>query len=337
MLGLLPLGGRVLNSLDLKKEYFNNSIQMDNYEVHESNGELIKSFPLDFINENYGSYRGIRRSSLIDLLLSKIDKSEIKFGTKVSYLKENNGKVEVKFSDNSSQTFNLVVAADGLHSETRKLILNKDQYEYYETGWGGWVKWLNTKSISTYKEYWGAGSFLGLYPIKDKIGIFLGGSIDKIKKIGLDSFVNEIQNEISDKYEFPKKALEIFKDSEEPFFWDFHDCRTDSWIKGNIVLLGDSAAGFLPTAGVGASMAMDSAAALADEITRMDKEHINYGLKLFSKRQKEKVEKAQDDSRKLGKWMFIDSNIATLIRDKLLPYYSLQSMLEGLSKIIEGE
>ncbi|MGD8749340.1 MAG: NAD(P)/FAD-dependent oxidoreductase [Balneolaceae bacterium] len=336
MLGLLPLGGRVLNALDARDAYFEKSIQMENYEIHKQHGELVKNYPLEFINEQFGSYRGITRTSLIDILLERNKQAEIRFGTTVKSLEQVSEGVEVTFSDESKHRFDVVIVADGIHSETRKQILDDDEFEYKDTGWGGWVTWLDSEPISAYKEYWGAGTFLGLYPVEDNIGVFLGGPTTEIKEKGLPAFVNEVKQRMADEFTLPHQALDSFKDEENPFFWEFHDCRSDTWHKQNVVLLGDAATGFLPTAGVGASMAMDSAAALVDELTRMDKDHVEYGLKLFSKRQKERVEKAQKDSRELGKLMFVDSLILSGVRNKFLPFYSLQRMLSDLTDVMEG-
>jgi 2-polyprenyl-6-methoxyphenol hydroxylase-like FAD-dependent oxidoreductase len=336
MLGILPLGGRVLNALNARDGYFENSIQMENYEIHQGDGDLIKRYPLDFINKRYGSYRGITRTSLIDILLHQAGQAQIRFGTTVAELNQDANGAEVTFSNGNTERFELVIVADGLHSDTRKLVLNQDECEYYDTGWGGWVTWLHEDPTSSYVEYWGSGSFLGLYPVKDKIGIFFGGPVNNIKEKGLKNFRAEMQQRISPAHELPHRVLNAFGPNNEPFFWEFHDCRSNVWYKNNVVLLGDVATGFLPTAGVGASMAMDSAAALADELSRVDKEHIGYGLKLYSFRQKERVEKAQKDSRQLGKMMFINSSIISAVRDEILPFYSLQRMLSDLSKIMEG-
>ncbi len=337
MLGLLPLGGRLFNQLNLRQLYFDQSIQMENYIIHDENGKKVKSFPLDFINEKYGSYRGISRINLIDILLKKIDKSSIHFNKTIRSLKQNQEEVKVIFSDDEEKVYDLVIIAEGIHSKTREKILKEDEYEYYNTNWGGWVSWLNRKPFHDYAEYWGAGSFLGLYPVKDKIGVFLGGPVDEIKEIGLSEFKNKVKDSIKYDDELAFAALDTFDNNEKPFFWEFHDCKSDRWLDGNIILLGDSATGFLPTAGVGASMAMDSAAALADEISRIDKEHINYGLELFVKRQKERVEKAQKDSRNLGKMMFIKSTLITKGRNEMLKFYTLEQMLSDLSKVMEGE
>jgi len=336
MLGLLPLGGRVLNALDARDAYFEDSIQMTNYEIHDQHGKLVKDYPLDFINKQFGSYRGITRTSLIDILLEQNRQADIRYGTIVTRLNQQPDGIEVTFSDDSSSRFDIVIVADGIHSETRSKILTKDEFAYKDTGWGGWVTWLNMDPISAYKEYWGAGTFLGLYPVEDNIGVFLGGLVKEIKEKGLNAFVSDVKDQISDEFSLPHQALDSYRAEEDPFFWEFHDCRSSVWHKDNVILLGDAATGFLPTAGVGASMAMDSAAALVDELTRVDKNHINYGLKLFAERQKERVEKAQKDSRELGKMMFVDSALISAIRNKFLPFYSLQRMLSDLSDVMEG-
>jgi 2-polyprenyl-6-methoxyphenol hydroxylase-like FAD-dependent oxidoreductase len=309
---------------------------MENYDIHQSDGQLIKHYPLNFINNKYGSYRGITRSGLINILLHKVKQTPIRFGTTAASLNRKPGGTEVLFSDGTTENFELVILADGLHSNSRKLLLNQDEYAYYKTDWGGWVTWLNEAPAPSYQEYWGRGSFLGLYPVKDKIGVFLGGPVDNIRKKGLQIFRTEIQQTISSEFNLPHQAFKAFAQESQPFFWNFHDCRSKVWYKDRVVLLGDAATGFLPTAGIGASMAMDSAAALSDELSRIDREHIQYGLKLYSQRQKEKTEKAQKDSRRLGKMMFINSVIISSLRDKLLPFYSLQRILNDLSKVMEG-
>lgn len=337
MLGLLPLGGRVLNALDSRGDYFEESIQMESYEIHRPDGSLIKNYPLDFINKKYGSYRGISRTKLIEVLLGTVTLSNIKYDTTVEGIDSRADGNSVTFSDGQARDYDLVIVADGIHSQTRGLVLDDEQYSYYDTGWGGWVTWLNQHSIASYKEYWGNGSFLGLYPVKDRIGIFLGGTVSNIKNMGLNKFKNEVQKELSTNFELPNQALGAFDEVTNPFFWEFHDCRSETWHKSNVVLLGDAATGFLPTAGVGASMAMDSAAALVDELSRADRDHLNYSLNLYSKRQKERVEKAQDDSRSLGKTMLIDSTIKSKIRNAMLPFYSLEQMLSDLVKVMEGD
>lgn len=336
MLGLLPMGMRVLTELNLQKPYFENSIEMAAYEIHKENGDLIKSFDLDFINKKYGSYRGIGREALIDILVGHLGHERIQFGTTVKQLHQIGNEVQVTFSDDRQENFDVVIVADGIHSQTRSLLWSHNEYEYFDTGWGGWVAWISDRQTDTYKEYWGAGSFMGLYPIKDHMGVFLGGPNDTVQNMGVKAFCAKIKHEISPEYPILHEALDNLAKTENPFYWEFHDVRTKKWHKGNVILLGDAASGFLPTAGVGASMAMDSAAALVDELSRTDKDHIEYGLKLFIKRQQKRVEANQEDSRRLGKMMFVESHVIAAIRDYAVRFYTVRHMVKNISKTIEG-
>lgn len=336
MLGLLPLGGRVMNELDLETEFFDGSVEMKNYEIHKENGDLNKAFSLDFINHDYGSYRGIARQELIDILVQNIGCDQMRFGTTVKSINQMNNQVELVFSDEKKETYDLVIIADGIHSETKKILWSKKEYSYYDTNWGGWVGWLENENLDAYKEYWGASSFMGLYPVKNKIGVFLGGPNETTRELGLKKFTEKIKAEIKPEFDILHRSLNVLASLENPYYWELHDCRTDDWNKGNVILLGDAACGFLPTAGVGASMAMDSASALVDELSRADMNHIEYGIKLYTKRQKKRVEDAQKDSRNLGKLMFVKSNIISAIRDYSIRFYSLKQLARNISKTMEG-
>ena len=108
------------------------------------------------------------------------------------------------------------------------------------------------------------------------------------------------------------------------------------WSRDRAVLLGDAAAGFLPTAGVGASAAMDSAAALADELSRADIPHLDHALALYERRQRPRVERAQKNSRTLARTMFVHGGAKTFARDQLARLYSLDRLVSDISGVMEG-
>jgi 2-polyprenyl-6-methoxyphenol hydroxylase-like FAD-dependent oxidoreductase len=268
------------------------------------------------------------------LLSEKVDKSTIQTGITVTNLKHADEIVEVIFSDGSTGEYDLVVAADGLHSDIRSRVLDKDEYTYRDTGWGGWVFWADRESAKpdAYTEYWGAGRFLGLYPTKKRLGVFVGGTTEEVSDLGLHAVVRELKRIFSTSIQ-PLDAVP--EDTSGTFFWRFQDCRAKHWRKGRVVLLGDAAAGFLPTAGVGASMAMESAAALDDELSRTDAGHVEQALDLYEKRHRRRVEKAQTSSRQLGKWMFVRSRPVAWARNRLLRFYSVEQLVKGIARVAE--
>lgn len=124
-------------------------------------------------------------------------------------------------------------------------------------------------------------------------------------------------------------------DSAELFFWRLSDVRSTDWQRGRVVLLGDAAAAFLPTAGIGASMAMESAAVLADELSRTDARFVEHALTLYVKRRRERVEAIQDDSRQLARLVFVKSATLGHMRDLLMQFYSLERLASSVAKAFD--
>ncbi len=334
MLGLMPLGARVLNGLDLTERYEEVSIPMRTYTLYDRHGQPEKSYPLGELVERYGSYRGVERGALLSLLRGEV--GPVLYGASIEALDEQPDHVDVTLSDGSRSRFDLVVVAEGIHAPTRAMILADDEVERFDTGWGGYVLWSDAEGLArdTYAEMWAAGWGLGLYPVKGRVGIFLGGRHRGIVDLDPHQYAALVADRLPEGV-FTAALAQI--DPDEPaFYWRMADCRAQRWHTARTVLLGDAAAAFLPTAGVGASVAMDSAAALADELARADQEHMDFALTLHGRRQRHRVEKAQKNSRDLARYMFIDSAFGALIRDQLMRFYTLEHMLSDLSEVVEG-
>jgi 2-polyprenyl-6-methoxyphenol hydroxylase-like FAD-dependent oxidoreductase len=124
-------------------------------------------------------------------------------------------------------------------------------------------------------------------------------------------------------------------DGEEMFFWHLSDVRAAEWVRNRVVLLGDAAAGFLPTAGIGASMAMESAAVLADELSRTNARMLDNALALYVKRRKRRVEGIQDDSRRLAKLMFVRSSTVAAVRNYVSKFMSLETVMKSITRAFE--
>ncbi|KIC40511.1 hypothetical protein RA27_12030 [Ruegeria sp. ANG-R] len=337
MLGVLPLGGRVLNGLGLRQRYENESSPLKTYELYNRHGEKPRSYPLAPIVDAYGDWRGISRLAFLNIIRDSL--TDIVFDASVKEMHQTDDHVEVTFEDASSVTVDLVVGAEGVHSPTRRAFWQDDEIETFDTGWGGYVLWSDSADLplDTYSELWSDGWGVGLYPAFKRVGIFVGGNRKHTKDCTARDFITEIQGKVPADSCFAK-ALAAAEIDETPFFWPMTDIRTkSSWSKGRVVLIGDACASFLPTAGIGASTAMDSAAALSDELSRADPHLLPYALSLFEKRQRHRVDKTQKNSRKLAKLMFVDSVAKTALRDEAMHFYTLKSLVHDISEIIVGD
>lgn len=334
MLGVLPLGGRVLNGLGLAQTYLEHSLPMSVYILHDRRGRTIRSYPLTSLVGRFGAWRGIERGPLLEILRTAC--GPIEYGATIQKIVEGPSGATATFHDGSQSTFDVIVGADGIHSHTRKMILAANEVEDFDLGWGGFVMWsaLDVQQADTYRELWSAGWGIGLYPVPGRAGMFLGGRHDVLSHRDPESYATELESRL------PLgpflKALQSRDRSAPGFYWKLADCRARVWHRGRTILLGDAAAAFLPTAGVGASAAMDSAAALADELSRADAEHIQYAFDLYVKRQRHRVEAAQKNSRDLARYMFLNQPALAWARDQAMRFYTPEMLLKGISKVMAG-
>lgn len=333
MLGLWPLGYRVLHRLSLYERFVAESIPGSNYEVRDNHGELINRWSMAPVARRYGPNLSCTRPQLIKLLYESLDEADLRFGTGIESLKQTDGKVEVTFSDGSGEAFDLVIGADGLHSKVRSLVFGEQPY--FHTNWGGWVWWADVDTVpsETYVEHWGAGRFVGAYPTRNGAGIFAGAPIDGRFELSGEGRRRRVLNLLSGMGDLVDTWLNAMPDdSTELFFWRLSDVRSAEWSRGRVVLLGDAAAGFLPTAGVGASMAMESAAVLADELSRTNARFVEHALSLYVKRRRDRVERIQEDSRRLARAMFVKSASIAHVRNLIAKFYSLEQLAGSMSK-----
>lgn len=332
MLGLWPLGYRVLHGLGLYPRFADETIAGRHYEIRDDRGELVKRWSLDSITDRFGPNLSCTRPQLIRLLHSSLDGVELRLGTALEQLEPLGDVVAAHFSDGSSGAFDLVVGADGAHSRVRELVFGTQPT--FDTGWGGWVWWADVDSVpaETFLEHWGAGRFVGAYPTAAGAGIFAGTPVeDDIERSG-PGRRQRLRMRFSGMGDAVDRWLDaVPDDDQEMFFWRMADVRSAEWARGRVVLLGDAAAAFLPTAGIGASMAMESAAVLADELSRVDRRSVELALDLYVQRRRRRVERTQDDSRHLARAMFVRSATLAHVRDIVTRFYSVEGLAGSIA------
>lgn len=340
MLGIYPLGSRILYGMGLMNAFLERSVPSDDYMMCNGRGDLMHQFSLKQVFSPYGPNRSCTRGTLLSVLREGCVDVSIRMGITVTSIEQRGDRVEVTFSDEKQAEYDLVVGADGLHSDVRRLVFTPDEYKFFETGWGGWLWWTDDHRLQpgTAMEFWGSGYMLGIYPTEYRFGAFAIMPTAKGKTTpysGLRSDIRQMMSDLIQKY--PVVFEQIPQDDRSDMtYWPLSDVRTDAWYKKRVVLVGDAAVGFLPTSDAGASMAMESAAVLADELMRVDNYHLEWALSIYQKRRQPRVDAAQEDSRSLAKNMFVKSFFSSHVRNYLLQRYSLKSLSESIQKFFEA-
>jgi 2-polyprenyl-6-methoxyphenol hydroxylase-like FAD-dependent oxidoreductase len=138
---LYPLGSRVLHGLGLFDRFLKVSVPAPYYRLGNGRGEIVHDFDMSSLLKAFGPVRGLRRAELLHLLKDALGEIAIHFNTTVAALENRDRLVGVTFGDGSSAEFDLVIGADGMHSETRPMVLAEKEFAYRDTGWACWVAW----------------------------------------------------------------------------------------------------------------------------------------------------------------------------------------------------
>ena len=336
VLGLYPLGNRVLYGLSAFRAFAAASKSMDTYVVGAGNGREIKRFDFRPMIEKYGQIRILARGDLLRILHRAAGAPNIRMGVSVSAITEKAERVSVRLSDGTECDYDLLVGADGIHSFVRKYVSPKT--ETFDTKWACWAWWGASGEFpaDTVFEQWGAGRFIGHYPTPSRIGMIAGAPARALGGAKTQGRKKRMMRAFARLKGRARDAVAAFPDDDqEMFYWALEDRRARDWVKGRTVLLGDAACAFLPTAGIGASMAMESASVLAEELSRVNAREIPQALSFFEKRRRPRVEAAQTDSRKLSKLMFMRNPITAWARNRAIRYMSLESLAKDIVKMLD--
>lgn len=332
-LALWPHGSRVLHALGVHEAFVAESEPMLRYTLRDGRGRLIFSSEMPESIKRFGTLGCISRPDFIGLLGRALDGVEVRDGISLDTLSQASSAIDVRLTDGAEASFDLVIGADGIHSRVRGLLFGR--LPERDTGWGCFVWWGDSRLAAEGEttERVGAGSFLGTYPCRERLCIIAGAPIDVLQPDDPDGRTERLEALLAP-YEIPVRDLlaSLPGDADPLFLWRMADVRAPRWVEGRVALVGDAAAAFLPTAGIGASMALESAAVLADELSRADSTYLTNALDLYVKRRRGRVEAAQDQSRRLARVMFLRSRPLAFLRDRLLRLSSMERMVGPLIK-----
>ena len=321
-----PSGSRILKGLGLYERLQEGGCAFTSYNISNYRGKVINSYTIDSVVEKYGPIISIYRPDLIDILRAAVSEDSIRMNTMVVSLEDTEDGVETVFSDGSAGTYDLVIGCDGIRSKVRRDVFGEVPLRY--SGMSGWGFWVNPDLCSHEGiiEYWGRGKFLGMWPTRGRLAVFTSVRRKSGVHDSVDTRIESIRQSFA---EFGGVVPEILRGLDDPhdvYYDEYNDLRMDGWSRGRVVLVGDAVHAILPNAGAGVSMAMESAAVLAEELCRTDSMNFSHAFRQYESRRKARVNKVQNQSRIMGKFIYTESGILSSIRDYLVRAYSSRQL-----------
>jgi 2-polyprenyl-6-methoxyphenol hydroxylase-like FAD-dependent oxidoreductase len=249
---------------------------------------------------------GITRPRLHEILKAATIESgaQVRSGVTATEIEDAGDQVEVAFSDGSEGTYDLVVGADGLYSQTRTQLFGAELKPEFT----GQVCWrYNLPRIEGLEEIWvfiGPHGTLGFVPIgRELMYAFLieapmEGQAEAIDRDGaaaimrrrLEPFagpITQLREQINDDHAVILRPIDAIM-------------VPDPWYRGRVVLIGDAVHGTSPHAGQGAAQALDDGIVLGQELSR--DVPVEQALEAFMARRYERCKTVVEGSLAIGRW-----------------------------------
>jgi 2-polyprenyl-6-methoxyphenol hydroxylase-like FAD-dependent oxidoreductase len=303
VLGMWPLGSQVLRKLDLYEEFEHISVPLKRYSIADGHGSVLQTYPVEFIAKNYGLIRMIQRGALIELLAGAAGDA-VHTGVSCSHAEEDSEDVAVTFSDGTVSRFDAVIGCDGVHSRMRHVVFGAVEPEL--TGWHGWAWWADPKLArnDTMTEYWDCGRwFCAVYPAHGVLCAFAGLRLQGPSASVMD--LEHVRDRLRAMDGIAPGILGYLGASENVFHDAFVSLTMPRWCKGRIALAGDACSAVFPFGGlgIGASMAMESAAVLAEELAASGTSGVAAALDAYERRRKPRAAVFEAASREVIRGM----------------------------------
>jgi salicylate hydroxylase len=262
---------------------------------------------------------GMHRADLVDILASALPADVVHTGHRCTGFEQDGDVARVSFANGVVAEADLVIAADGIHSELRQNVvppsrpifsgsvsyrgvLAHELIPHWPTG--SWQMWL------------GKGKHFLTFPVR------AGKLINYVGFVPADEETKESWSAPGDpdvlRQEFAgwdPRIGSLLQRVQATFRWALYDREPlPVWTRGRLTLLGDAAHPMLPHLGQGANQAIEDGMALATILARADRQTAPAALLAYERLRRERVALVQRGARENG--LRYDSSYADLgVRD----------------------
>jgi len=262
---------------------------------------------------------GMHRADLVEFLARALPADIVRTGHGCTGFEQDGGKARVSFANGAVVEADLVVGADGIHSDLRPYvfppsrpvfsgsvayrgIVAHESIPHWPTN--AWLMWL------------GKSKHFLTFPVR------AGNLINYVGFVPADKEMKESWSAPGDpdvlRHEFAgwdPRIESLLQHVQTTFRWALYDREPlPTWTRERLTLLGDAAHPMLPHLGQGANQSIEDGMALATILARADRETAPAALLAYERLRRERVAQVQRGARENG--LRYDSAYADLaVRD----------------------
>jgi 2-polyprenyl-6-methoxyphenol hydroxylase-like FAD-dependent oxidoreductase len=317
--GLHLNGWNVADRLDVLAALRKNAMPLGEALYRDAAGRRLFSYDYGNIAAALGGkmiaiMRDVLQRELLQAVQSRLS---IAFDTTVTRLEHRTSQVQVTFADGSSDLFDLVVGADGIHSRVRELAFGEEREFIRPLGYraAAWRMQTTTPLAASFVGHMAVDRQAALYRVDDEQAatLFCWRDADT-------AYVAPAERQAVLIQEFGGWTDDIARAVREPIDWSraFFDTVAQivmpAWSNKRVVLIGDAAHCQTFFSGQGTSMAMAGAFILAEELGRLEPQE---AFAAYERRMRRTVERLQEASKLVGGKFVPTSSLGIWLQSRL--------------------
>jgi salicylate hydroxylase len=248
---------------------------------------------------------GMHRADFVDFLAANLPAGIVHTGHRAVGFEQNGATARVKFANGAAAEADVVVAADGIHSELRPHVFPPSKPVFHGTiSYRGLVsrERLPDWPMDRWQMWTGPSRHFLVFPVRH------GAMVNYVGFVPADAEMKESWSAPGDpqvlRREFDgwdPRIGTVLKQVDKTFRWALYDREPlATWSKGRLTLLGDAAHPMLPHLGQGANQSIEDGMALATILAQVDASAVPAALLAYERLRRERVAAVQLGARQNG-------------------------------------
>lgn len=264
---------RALATLGLAKDYVEAGWAYEAVEIYAPDGTQVARIPSRSLIEGYPASMGIPRPALHRVLTraAVAAGAEIRRGVTADGLDDTGSQVEVTFSDGSHGDFDVVVGADGIYSQTRRMLFPDAPVPAF-VGQSVWRYNLPRPADFDALHVYNGPIGVGLVPMsRDQIYLYATTPEPDNPTFETEGLAARMRERLANCAPAIRQLARSITDDGAVVYRPLETIFLEGdWSKGRVVLIGDAVHATPPHLGQGGGMAIEDAVVLAEELARHD-------------------------------------------------------------------
>ena len=248
---------------------------------------------------------GMHRADFIGLLAGNLPPGIVQTGHRAVGFVQDADRARVMFANGAIAEADVVVGADGIHSELRPYVFPPSKPVFHGTiSYRGLLarERLPDWPMDRWQMWAGPSKHFLVFPVRR------GAMVNYVGFVPTDEEMKESWSAPGDpavlRREFEgwdPRIGEVLEQVDRTFRWALYDREPlPTWTRGRLTLLGDAAHPMLPHLGQGANQSIEDGMALATILAQVDRAAVPASLLAYERLRRERVAEVQLGARKHG-------------------------------------